>query len=171
MKTFLLGFVFLMVMSFENHPKTVPTDVYYQVDYISTTQVGSKYEWVWKVTNPFPGNGKNGTTLQDLSHWDLVLGSCITQADLVSAAYSNDGINWHTLPATIHVDPSQSCYTQPVMKFDIGLNDDEPTYYKLVVNRPLTQGYMPAVFKSGRNTGCYVGTILGMTCDVEPPRE
>jgi len=171
MKTLLIGLTFLLATSFENHPKTTPVDVYYQVDFLSTTQVGTNYEWVWKVTNPFPGSGKDGTTLQDLSHWSIVLGSCVTQADLVSAAYSTDGMTWHSMSATIAVDPSQTCYTQPVMKFNFGLNDEQPTYYKLVVNRPFNGGYTPAVFKSGRFTGCYVGSIWGITCEVDPPRE
>ena len=171
MKTLFIGLTFLLASSFVKHPKQATTDVYYQVDYIGTTQVDANYEWVWKVTNPFPGSGKDGTTLQDLSHWSIDLGSCVTQADIVGAAYSMDGINWTSMSSTIAVDPSATCYGNAVMKFNFGLNDEVPTYYKLIVNRPFNGGYIPAVFKSGRYTGCYVSTVWGLTCAVEPPRE
>lgn len=171
MKTLFISFVFVVASSFVNAPQKPTEEIYYNVDFLSTTQVGNNYEWVWKVTNPNPGNGRDGTTLQDLSHWSLILGTCVTQADLVGAAYSTDGINWHSLSANIAVDPSQNCFTQPVMKFNFGLNDEAPTYYKLIVNRPFALGYTPAVFKSGRYTGCYVSTVQGLTCQVDPPRE
>ncbi len=171
MKTLIICLSFILASSFDHKPQKIKTDIFYDVDLMSTTQVGNTYEWIWRVTNPYPGSGRDGTTLQDLSHWSLILGSCVTQSDIVGAAYSTDGMTWHTLAATLAVDPSQTCYTQPVMKFNFGLNDVAPTYYKLIVNRYFAAGFSPAVFKSGRYTGCYIANIMGITCAAEPPRE
>lgn len=171
MKTLIIGLTFLMATSFTNHPPKAKTEIQYQVDLLSTTLVNNNYEWVWKVANPYPGNGRDGTTLQDLSHWSLVLGSCVTQSDLVSAAYSTDGIHWISISANIAVDPSQTCYTQSVMKFNYGLNDYEPTYFKLIVNKNFSRGFIPAVFKSGRYTGCYISNVEGISCQPDVVRE
>ncbi|MFL5739286.1 MAG: hypothetical protein ACJ75B_03645 [Flavisolibacter sp.] len=172
MKTLFVGVSLFVVSAFANHQKPAQKTMDgYSVTLASTQQVGTNYEWVWSVYNPDPGSGKDGISLQDLSHWNLVLPSCMTQGDLVSAAYSLDGQTWHSLSATIAVDPSQSCYTQPVMKFDQGLDGAQVTYFKLVVNKPFSVGNMPAVFKSGKTLPCYIGTVQGLSCDSGEIRE
>jgi hypothetical protein len=110
MKSLLIALSFVVASSFTTSPvhQTTKFDEFYTVELVSTTAVGSNYEWVWKVSNPDPGNGLNGT-LQDLSHWGLILPSCVSQTDIVSAAYSKDNSNWIALSSTIAVDPSQAC--------------------------------------------------------------
>lgn len=165
MKSLLIVLSFVVASSFSTNPlhSVKKFDEFYTVELVSTTAVGSNYEWVWKVSNPDPGNGLNGT-LQDLSHWGLILPSCVTQADIVSAAYSKDNTNWNALSSTIAVDPSQTCYTMPVLKFNVGFTDDHCMYYKLVVNKAFTPATMPALFKSGKNTGCFVTDIPAFGC-------
>jgi hypothetical protein len=132
---------------------------------------GLDNEWIWTVTNPNPGNGLN-CTLQNLSHWNLILPSCITNANIVSAAYSLDGNSWISLPAQIAVDPSSTCYAGLVLKFDFGTNGSAPTYYKLVTTGGVTLGLLTAVFKSGSRTGChtYGEYVEGPVCIDEIPR-
>ena len=172
MKTLIIGLALFTTSSFVNHPqhqtKAKALDGY-SVELLSNTQVGDNYEWVWKVVNPNPGSGKD-CTLQDLSHWDLILGSCVSQSDLVGAAYSTDGLNWSALPATIAVDPSLTCYFSPVMKFDQGLDGSAVSYFKLIVNKPFSRGSTSAVFKSGKALPCYTGAIEGIACDAIPSR-
>ena len=139
----------------------------YDAQFISTQQTGANYEWVWSVANPNYGNGTNGT-MQNLSHWSLAISDMITINDIVSVAYSLDGINWTSLPVSFAIDKSQECYLGTVLKFDYGTSGTAPTYYKLVVNRDLPTGYSTTNFKSGQRTGCYNGTVMGIG---EPPIE
>jgi hypothetical protein len=164
MKTLLISFCFFLASSFTHYPAHKTFFNAYDVQLVSNNGAGSNYEWIWKVTNPDPGNGLNGT-LQDLSHWSLILPECITQSNIVSAAYSHDGLMWTPLSSSIGVDPSQGCYTAAVLKFDVGFSGTTTMYYKLVVNQPYIAGVTTAVFKSGKRTGCYVGMIEGITCD------
>lgn len=168
MKTSLLAIIFIIASSFCMPPAKKQTAFfnYYNVELISNQGSGTSYDWVWKVTNPAPGNGLNGT-LQDLSHWSLVLSPCVTQNDIVSASYSTDGLTWNTLSSTIAVDPSQNCYTAPVLKFNVGFPGTTTMYYRLTVNRAFSSGMTQAVFKSGKNTGCYVGMVEAMTCPTD----
>ena len=143
----------------------------YTTNLISMQPFGLDNEWIWTVTNPNPGNGLN-CTLQNLSHWNLILPSCITNANIVSAAYSLDGNSWISLPAQIAVDPSSTCYAGLVLKFDFGTNGSAPTYYKLVTTGGVTLGLLTAVFKSGSRTGChtYGEYVEGPVCIDEVPR-
>ena len=140
----------------------------YTTQLISTQAVGLDNEWIWTVTNPNPGNGTE-CTLQNLSHWNLILPDCVTNANIVSAAYSTDGVSWISLPAQIAVDPSSTCYSGLVLKFDYGTSGSAPTYYKLVTTGGVTPGPIAAVFKSGSRTGChtYADFAVGPTCVVE----
>lgn len=149
------------ILSFRPQAKSEITTAEYDAQLVSSQQVGLNYEWVWSVTNPNPGNGNNGT-LQNLSHWSLAISDLVTLQDIVSVAYSNDGVNWINLPVSFAIDKSQECYRGTVLKFDHGTSGTAPTYYQLVVNRELTTGYTMANFKSGNNTGCYNGTVLGI---------
>jgi hypothetical protein len=162
---------FLMLFAFVGYfgmtsfkPATVNSSLFvgeYDAQFVSTQPTGANYEWVWSVTNPNPGNGTNGT-MQNLSHWSLAISDMITVNDIVSVAYSTDGINWSSLPVSFAIDKSQECYTGTVLKFDRGTIGGAPTYYKLVVNRDLPMGYSTTNFKSGQRTGCYNGTVMGI---------
>jgi hypothetical protein len=174
MKTLIVGLALFTTSSFVNHTKPEAKAKAidgYSVTLLSNGIANGNYEWIWQVVNPNPGNGRDGT-LQDLSHWDLALGSCVTQNDLVGAAYSTDGINWHALPAIIAKDPSisVSCWPTEVMKFDQGLDGSAVTYFKLIVNKPFTRGGTMAVFKSGKALPCYSAGIDGIACEEGPNR-
>ena len=140
---------------------SISTTNTYDAQLVSTTPVGTNYEWVWSVTNPVPGNGADGT-LQNLSHWSLAISDMVTVQDLESVWYSNDGVNWSPLPVSFAIDKSQECYRGTVLKFDHGTTGSATTYYKLVVNKEFTSGYTLANFKSGNRTGCYNGTVMGI---------
>ncbi|NOT51068.1 MAG: hypothetical protein HOP10_07300 [Chitinophagaceae bacterium] len=127
------------------------------------TPVGSNWEWVWSVQNPNPGNGNNGT-VQNLSHWGMQFGSCFAWASVVGAAYSTDGVNWTSFTPSYQVDPSQTCMTTPVLKFDYGTSGTNPTYYKLVLNQNYQTGYVPGYYKSGSRTGCCIFNFVGVGC-------
>ena len=146
-------------------PKKAPVCGTYAVDLISNQSAGANYEWVWSVTNPNPGNGSN-CTLQNLSHWSLIPSACLSQANIVSAAYSLDGVSWIDLPAVLAVDPSNPCYTGQVLKFDYGTAASAPTYYKLVVSENFAAGFVGSTFKSGSKTGChtYGDLVIGPNC-------
>jgi hypothetical protein len=149
------------ILSFRPATESKPTANEYNAQLISTQQVGTNYEWVWSVTNPNPGNGTNGT-MQDLSHWSLAISNLVSLQDIVSVAYSTDGINWISLPVSFAIDKSQECYQGTVLKFDHGTTGGDPMYYQLVVNKEFTTGYTTANFKSGSKTGCYNGAVLGI---------
>ncbi len=109
---------------------TVPatTDAYL-ITLESNVAVGSNFEWTWKLTNPNPGNGNNGT-LQNVSHWSVPLAP-IAEAALVSSQYSFDGVNWFNATTVVERDPSiRQCTTVDVLKFDVGTSGTAPTYYR-----------------------------------------
>jgi hypothetical protein len=129
----------------------------------SRNLVNGKWEWVWSVQNSNPGNGNNGT-VQNLSHWGIQFGSCFTWSSVVGAAYSADGSNWNSFTPLYQADPSQSCMTTPVLKFDFGTAGTAKSYYKLVVDREYQVLPSPGYYKSGANTGCCTLTYPGMGC-------
>ena len=120
---------------------------------------------------PTRGNGSN-CTQQNLSHWSLIPNTCLTQANIVSAAYSLDGLSWIDLPAVIAVDPSNPCYTGQVLKFDYGTSGSAPTYYKLTVSDNFSTGFVGSTFKSGSKTGChtYGNLVMGPTAEADEDR-
>jgi hypothetical protein len=124
---------------------------------------GGNWEWIWSVQNPNPGNGGGGT-VQNLSHWGMQFGSCIVWSSVLSAAYSGDGITWTAFTPLYQVDPSQSCMTSPVLKFDFGTIGSAKSYYKLVVSQDYSVGVVPGYYKSGANTGCCVFNFNGISC-------
>jgi hypothetical protein len=98
---------------------------------------GGLYQWTWQVNNPNPGNGSNGT-LQDISHWSIPFNAA-TEAALVSAEYSYDGVNWHSTSPVMDRDPSiRFCTGVDVLKFDIGTSGTAPTYYRVCLNQQFT---------------------------------
>lgn len=123
--------------------------------------------WTWSIYNPNPGNGLNGTA-QDMSHWGMQFGSCFIWDDVVSAAYSFNGTDWTSFTPAYVVDPSQSCVTTPVLKFNAGTNGSDKTYYQLV----LSQNYSIdpnafAYFKSGSRLPCCTFTFNGVGCPID----
>jgi hypothetical protein len=124
---------------------------------------GSTWEWIWSVQNPNPGNG-NGGTVQNLSHWGMQLAACVNSASIVGAAYSPDNISWTNFIPIIAVDPSQGCFSAPVLKFDYGTTGGNKSYYKLIVNQVYTVGASVGYFKSGTRTGCCTFSFPGISC-------
>ncbi len=166
-------------MRVSNVPLPAQCQEPYSITLESTTANGNgTYTWIWSLKNPAPGNGTNGT-VQDLSHWDIVLNNCCSPcsggstgaqlSDIVSAATSTNGTSWQSFTPTLQQDPSvlNSCglSTGPVLKFDVGTTGSAKIYYRLIVSRNF-QVYENAasVYKSGKRTGC--GTICypGMGC-------
>lgn len=127
------------------------------------------YTWIWSVQNPNPGNGLNGT-VQDLSHWDLTLGQCASIENVLSASMSEDGINWmvNYIPRN-QPDPSQNCYADSVIKFDLGTRGTLKTYYQLTVNENYSvDTTVTGVYKSGNNTRCGIFQFSGFGCPIVP---
>jgi hypothetical protein len=158
----LLGYVGMTSFTSVPPKKKAAFDATYDAEYISTVQVGNNYEWTWSVTNPYPGSGTDGTTLQNLSHWSMAISDLVTINDIVGVQYSLDGINWMDLPVSLAIDKSQECYLGSVLKFNYGTTGSAPTYYKLTVNKYFTSGSTLANFKSGAKTGCYNGTVTSI---------
>lgn len=103
-----------------------------------------KTTFVWRIINPVPGNGNNGTQ-KDLSHWgfkpECEGGEDLNYhpEDILAAYYSyNNMQNWtQILPTpTIKNDPSSRCMApeDQSFKFDFGTRGSSPTYYKLVLD-------------------------------------
>lgn len=127
----------------------------------SRTLVNGNWEWIWSAYNPNPGNGNNGTA-QDLSHWGMQLGSCVTPASVVSASYSNNGTGWTDFAYSYQTDPSQGCMTTSVLKFDFGTSGEEKSYYRLVLNQDYSMGLVPGYYRSGNRTGCCTFMVPGI---------
>jgi len=136
----------------------------YTITLESHAQVGSNWEWVWSVQNPTPGNGRNNGTVQNLSHWGMQFGTCFAWAAVVSGSYSADGITWTDFTPSYETDPSQSCLTTPVLKFDYGTEGSAKSYYKLVLNVNYDVAGAQGYYKSGTNTGCCTFDFSGVGC-------
>jgi hypothetical protein len=125
---------------------------------------GTGWDWIWSVQNPNPGNGNNGTS-QDLSHWGMRLGTCLSDLSHVTgAAYSADGTDWTTFTPSYGTDPSQGCMTTPVLKFDAGTTGSNKTYYRLTVDQFYPVSNSLGYYKSGGNTGCCTFLFAGIGC-------
>jgi hypothetical protein len=124
------------------------------------------YTWIWKITNPNPGNGENGT-VQDLSHWGFSLGNCANIEDLVSASTSTDGVNWSSFKADYKIDRSQDCYNEPLLKFDFGTSGAVSSYFRVIVSKNFKVEKRTAIYKSGKNTGCGTFEICSIGCPEE----
>ncbi|WP_200974283.1 hypothetical protein [Echinicola sp. 20G] len=139
----------------------------------SVTGIGEgNYEWIWSVENPNPGNGSGGT-VQNLSHWNITLGTCATFEDVVSASTSTDGENFTPFDPSYQPDGSLNTCGDPsngasVFKFDVGTSGSSKTYYKLVVNRQFEVDLNgTAYYKSGAITGCGEFCFPGLGCEVD----
>lgn len=140
-----------------------------------TNNGNGTYTWTWSVLNPNPGNGSNGT-VQDLSHWNITLGSCITFDNIVSGATSTNGTDWTPFTPSFQPDPSlpnAGCnITDNVVKFNVGTSGSAKTYYRLTINEDvLVDPAATAYYKSGETTGCGTFCFPGFACRPEGPLE
>jgi hypothetical protein len=124
----------------------------YTIKLESVTYANGQTTFIWSVTNPKPGNGSNGT-FQDVSHFGVVLGTCVSRSDIVKGG-------------SFGVDKSQSCYTGPYLKFDYGTKGSKTTFYTLVLKGTYSVEKTTAVIKSGSKTGCCTQQIDGVGCKI-----
>ena len=130
-----------------------------------TNNGDNTWTWVWSAQNSNPGSGNNGTA-QDLSNWGFAFGACVTASNLVSAGYSKDGITWTNFNPDIAIDPSQSCFNRPVVKFESGTIGSQKSWYRLVINKDLpVNNNASGYYKSGARTGCGTFSFTGIGCD------
>jgi len=134
----------------------------YQISLVDKTNDGANETWTWSLVNPNPGNGNNGT-LQNVSHFDIVLNAA-SEAALVSAEYSFDGITWISVPTEIDRDPAiRACTTTDVLKFNAGTVGSEPTYYRATFSETFgTNPYATSWINSGSRTGCNMYFFSGV---------
>ena len=145
-------------------PKKPAPAMAYSIQLIGKEDVGTGEQWTWSLTNPNPGNGNNGT-LQDVSHWSMAL-PATAEAALVSAEYSNDGSNWHSLPIEVERDPSiRVCTTIDVLKFNVGTNGADPVYYRAAFSKKFNNNaYATSYIKTGGGlTGCNLYYFAGLS--------
>lgn len=135
----------------------------YTITLESKTLVSGNWEWVWSIFNPNPGNGTNGTS-QDMSHWGMQFGQCFNWQNVVGAAYSTNGTSWTSFTPVYQVDPSQSCVTTPVLKYNVGTTGTAKTYYRLVLNANYAIGSSFGYYKSGVRMPCCTFTFNGVGC-------
>ncbi len=135
----------------------------YIVTLESRTHVNQSWEWIWSVQNSNPGNGNDGT-IQDLSHWGMQFGGCVSLENIIEAAYSSDAINWTGFDPSYQLDHSQACMTTPVIKFDFGTSGDAKSYYRITFNQDYPVGVASGYYKSGNRTGCCTFTFAGVSC-------
>jgi len=143
----------------------------------STTNTGGAYTNIFegKTNN---GNGtwtytwsmQNNTGSQDLSHWNMDLGSCVTIEDVVSASMGSDLNNMTSAPVLWEADKSlvnTGCdITVPVFKFDMGTpNGTTKVYYTITISRNVETADVTGYYKSGRITGCGSFTFTGLGCE------
>ncbi len=114
--------------------------------------------FTWTITNTNPGNGSAGTA-KDLSHWDLQL--CQRAAENILSVSNSLGVQ---VPANYQVDPSLSCNTSPLLKFDYGTSGSTATTYVAIFGGNFSVGTMTAYFKAGTN--CCTNTVPGVSCDI-----
>ncbi len=154
----------ISLSSFILPKKVAPANVdSYLINLESRNSVGANFEWTWKLTNPNPGNGNNGT-LQNVSHWSVPL-SLQAEAALVSAQYSYDGVNWNNVSTEVERDPSiRLCTTVDVLKFNIGTSSTAPTFYRATFSQDFViNPYATSWIKTGGGLqGCNMYYFAGM---------
>lgn len=162
---------FATLSAFKSEKKaTQPPAVPYAITKLSDNVSigGGLYQWTWQLNNPNPGNGSNGT-LQDVSHWSIPFNAA-TEAALVSAEYSYNGVNWFSTSPVMDRDPSiRFCTGVDVLKFDVGTAGTAPTYYRVCLNQQFTvNSFSVSYIKTGGGQqGCNAyffagtGTIIG----------
>jgi hypothetical protein len=155
---------FVSFSAFISNNKAESTSIdSYQIVLVTKNTVGTNTEWTWQLTNPNPGNGQNGT-LQDVSHWSLALNEQ-AEAALVSAEYSDDGVNWNAATTIVERDPSiRSCTGVDVLKYDVGTSGNAPKYYRANFNADfVTNPFATSWIKTGGGQqGCNLYYYSGM---------
>ena len=155
---------FATFSAFRSAKKITPPAVPYTIQKLSenVSVGGGLYQWSWQINNPNPGNGNNGT-LQDVSHWSVPFNEQ-TEAALVSAEYSYDGVNWHSTSPIMDRDPSiRACTGIDVLKFDVGTSGTAPTYYRVTLNATFNvNAFSVSYIKTGGGQqGCNVYFFQG----------
>lgn len=155
---------FATFSGFRSEKKITPPAVPYSIQKLSENVSigGGLYQWSWALNNPNPGNGDNGT-LQDVSHWSVPFNAA-TEAALVSAEYSFNGINWFSTSPVMDRDPSiRACTGIDVLKFDVGTSGTAPTYYRITLNtRFNVNAFAVSYIKTGGGRqGCNVSFFEG----------
>ena len=117
---------------------------------------------------------QNNTGSQNLSHWVMDLGSCVTIEDVVSASQGSDLNNMTSVEVLWDADPSLSnanlggCnITVPVFKFGQGTPDAATkVYYTITISKNVETAEVTGYYKSGKITGCGSFTFTGLGCEV-----
>jgi hypothetical protein len=148
----------------------------YTVKLESVTNNGNAtWSWTWSVVNPNSGSGLDGT-IQNLSHWNITLGACVTPQDLVSAGYSSDNVLWTDFAPVMQPDGSilNTCglTTGDVLKFDFGTEGTAASYYRVTISKNVQVAQdVAAWYKSGNRTGCGTFCFPGFGCQTDGPLE
>jgi len=136
----------------------------YAISLESKQSFGSNYIWEWRLYNPNPGNGQNGT-LQNLRQWDIPLNPAAVAA-VVSAEYSTDGgITWISIPLIVENDPSISnCTGENVLIFDAGTVGTQPNFYRITFSSEFQiSSFATSYVKTfGGVKGCNINYFAGV---------
>src|SRR6478736_70806 len=104
-----------------------------------------------------------------LSHWGFPIVVCEGQESTVDhiligsiAETSLDKVNWVSANPKYGKDPSQSCMTGTLFKFDFGMGNETTRYYRLILNGNWTLIPDIAYIKYGNN--CCVLDVPGGGC-------
>ena len=118
---------------------------------------------------------QNNTGSQNLSHWVMDLGACITIEDVVSAAEGTSlnsmtvvEVLWAPDPSLYNLNLSSSCnITDSVFKFNLGTPDDmTKVYYSITLTKNVGTADVTGYYKSGRTTGCGSFIFTGLGCEI-----
>jgi hypothetical protein len=118
---------------------------------------------------------QNNTGSQNLSHWVMDLGACITIDDVVSASEGTSlnsmkaiQVLWAPDLSLNNLNLSSSCnITDSVFKFNLGTpNDITKVYFSITLSKNVGTADVTAYFKSGRNTGCGSFIFTGLGCEI-----
>ena len=123
---------------------------------------------------------QNNLGSQNLSHWVMDLGTCVTIDDVTGAAQGADlnnmsaleekDIVWKADPSLTSPENSRlpGCnITVPVFKFGQGTeNTTAKVYYSITISKNVGTADVTGYYKSGRNTGCGSFTFTGLGCEI-----
>lgn len=124
---------------------------------------------------------KNNTGSQNLSHWVMDLGTCVTIEEVVSASQGSDINNMTSVEVLWAADPSLTnanlggCnITVPVFKFGQGTPDATTkvfynitiVFYNITISKNVETAKVTGYYKSGKITGCGSFTFTGLGCEV-----
>lgn len=148
---------------------------------LTTTNQGGAYTNIFegKIANgdgtwTYTWSMQNNTGSQNLSHWVMDLGTCVTIDDVVSASQGADLNNMSSVEVLWAADPSLSnenlggCnITVPVFKFGQGTPDaTTKVYYSITISKNVGTADVTGYYKSGKITGCGAFTFTGLGCEI-----